>query len=317
MSDESYSLEYLPVRSPVWGIPRTDRMESIGFGNLGRTFYVHGTLGSDSNDYDGLSSDFPFRTITYALARCTALANDVIVVLYYPSAGATGEVWPININKAGVKLIGGTGLMLPDAVRVIRPPVASGDICAIGVTANDVEIAGLWIELQAGSTHGCIEVPGPGAAGPTYRTKIHHCVFGGQTAARDGIWNPAAANFDAVNLDVYECVFDTYLTRSGIRIDWNSTRGEFHNNFFRLVAGPGIYLAGTAAAVWRVFDNIFSVPDAAPGEAITTIIGTAGCLFYRNIAMEGKVAFANIPWVEGGTGEWALNYSNILLVNPA
>jgi hypothetical protein len=33
--------------------------------------------------------------------------------------------------------------------------------------------------------------------------------------------------------------------------------------------------------------------------------------------MQGKVAFANIPWLDGGTNNWGLNYSNILAVNPA
>lgn len=315
---DMYNIELQPYRPPIWGIPLTGREENLGYGHLGKTFYVHGLNGLNNNaDGNGMSSEFPFLTITYALAQCTALANDVIVVLYYPSAGALGETWPININKRGVRLIGGGGQMLPDATRVLRPPLASGDICAIGVTADDVEIAGLWVELQAGSTHGCIEVPGPGAVAATYRTKIHHCVFGGQTPARDGIWNPAAPNLDAVNLDVYECVFDLNLTRSGVRLDWNSTRGEIHHNFFRLAAGPGIYMAATVAAMWRVFNNVFAVPDAVPGEAITTIAGTTGCLFYNNLAMEGKVAFANIPWVEGGTNEWANNMSNILLVNPA
>jgi hypothetical protein len=40
-------------------------------------------------------------------------------------------------------------------------------------------------------------------------------------------------------------------------------------------------------------------------------------MIYNNVAMQGKVAFANIPWVDAGANHWANNMSNILLVNPA
>jgi hypothetical protein len=315
---DSYVIEHTEYRPPIWGIPQTDRAESIGYAPLGRTFYVHGTLGVDINDSEGLVKDFPLRTITNAISRCTAGANDIIEVLYYPSAGATGEVWPIIIDVEGVKLIGGTGEIFSDTTRLIRPPVASGAACpCIGVNANNVEIAGFWLECQAGSTASCIQVPGPGATAATYRTIIHHCVFGVQNPAAYGVGNLNAPNLDAVNLDIHDCLFENQISVSAIFIGWNATRGQFHDNIFRKSGNPAISLAVSAATVWGIYNNVFSVVDAGAGEAITCAAGPADCLFFGNLALNSKVAFANIPWTEAGTGHWGNNMSNVLLVNPA
>ncbi len=309
---DMYNIELQPTRDPIWGVPNTGRMENVGYGHLGKTFYVHGLNGSDLNDYDGLSSDFPFKTITYALAHCTALANDVIVVLYYPSAGAVGEVWPININVRGVKLIGGGGEELAETVRILRVPAAAGNVAPILVAADDVEIAGLWIEAQGGSTHGGIEIS---VSASFAKTHIHHCNFGWQTALQDGIRCPAG--FDCPSLNIHDNVFNDNITRDGVRLSQNATRGVIHHNIFRLVAGVGVHFQAGCTDVWAVHDNVFQVADAAPGEAITCVAGSTRCMIFNNLAMEGKVAFANIPWVEAGTNHWANNMSNNLLVNPA
>jgi len=312
---DSYVIEHTEYRPPIWGIPQTDRAESIGYANLGRKFYVHGTLGNDTNDSEGLFVDFPLLTITNALSRCTASANDIIEVLYYPSAGATGEVWPININKRGVKLIGGTGEDWADGVRILRPPVGTGvDVATVVVNADDVEIAGLWIEGLAagGSTAGGIEL---GTTASFAKTHIHHCNFGWQTALQDGI--VGLAGFDVPSLLVHDCVFNDKITRDGIRLSQNATRGLIYNNIFRNVGGVGINLAALCTDIYAIFGNVFAVADSAPGEAINCNAASLGCMIYDNKAMEGKVAFANIPWVDAGANHWANNMSNILLVNPA
>lgn len=314
---DSYALAFQESRSPVWGVPQTAREENINYGNLGRTFYVHGTLGADINESEGLDLDFPLRTITNALSRCTASANDVICVLYYPSAGATGEVWPININKRGVKLIGGMGEDWADAVRIIRPPVGTAaGVAPIQVNADEVEIAGLWIEgiAAGGSTTGGIDL---GATASFAKTHIHHCNFGWQTALQDGI--RGYAGFDLPSLLIHDCVFNSNITRDGVRLSQNATRGMIYNNIFRLVGGVGVHLQALCTDVYAIFGNAFRVADAAPGEAITLNVNATGCMVYNNIAMQGKVAFANIPFVDASAGNnhWANNMSNILLVNPA
>jgi hypothetical protein len=312
---ESYVIEHVEFRPPIWGIPQTERAESIGYANLGRKFYVHGSLGVDINDSEGLLKDFPLLTITNALSRCTASANDIIEVLYYPSAGAVGEVWPININKRGVKLIGGTGEDWADAVRILRPPVGSAvTVPCIVVNADEVEIAGLWIEGLAvgGSTAGGIEL---GTTASFAKTHIHHCNFGWQTPLQDGI--RAYAGFDCPSLLIHDNVFNDKITRDGVRLSQNATRGLIYNNIFRFVAGVGIHLQALCTDVYAIFGNVFRVADGLAGQAITCNINSLGCMIYDNKAMEGKVAFANIPWVDAGANHWANNMSNILLVNPA
>ena len=308
-------LEFQDYRAPIWGIGNTGRERNIGWGHLGRTYYVHGTIGRDSNDYDGLSSEFPFLTITHALSHCVASANDVIVVLFYGSTPPATEVWPININKRGVKLIGGGGEDFMTEVTIIRPPVGTAvGIAPIQVNADDVEIAGLWIEgiAAGGSTTGGIDL---GSAASYSRTHIHHCGFGMQTPLLYGI--RGFAGFDLPSLLVHDCVFNDKITGDGIRLSQNATRGQIYNNQFRNVGGVGINLQALCTDIYAIHDNVFRVRDAAPGEAINCNAASGLCMIYNNIAMEGKIAFANIPWVEAGTNHWANNMSNILLVNPA
>jgi hypothetical protein len=88
---------------------------------------------------------------------------------------------------------------------------------------------------------------------------------------------------------------------------------------FRLVGGVGVHLQALCTDVYSIDNNMFRVADGGAGEAITLNVNATGCMVFNNLAMQGKVAFANIPYVDASAGNnhWANNMSNILLVNPA
>ena len=72
--------------------------------------------------------------------------------------------------------------------------------------------------------------------------------------------------------------------------------------------------AGTA--VGAILDNTFTCADAATGEAITMIAGTASTTIAGNRAGEGTAAMANVPYRDLGSNNWGLNYYDIRGIMP-
>ena len=272
--------------------------------NAGNIFYLDGTNGLDTND--GLTPDTPFLTVTHALTECAAGNDDYIVILYYPSAGAAGETWPIDVNMADVHIIGGS--FNPMDVKILKP---TGDTAAMTLSANGVEIAGL--EFGGGASHGCIET---GDSGYSWRQHIHHCDFGWIYTAQDGIL--AAGTCDMAHASIHDNRFGVNLTRSGIYINHNATRTRIERNLWTGVASGqvGLYVANTMAQ-GMILDNRFKVADAATGEAITlTATATDDALIDGNRAMQGVVAMGNVAFRDLGTNHWGLNYVDITATMP-
>ncbi len=70
------------------------------------------------------------------------------------------------------------------------------------------------------------------------------------------------------------------------------------------------------AAVGAILDTTFTCADAATGEAITFIAGTAGCTIAGNRAGEGVVAITEVPYRDLGANNWGLNYYGISAIMP-
>ena len=287
-------------KSPIWyggGLASSLRVGA----NLGTVFYVDGA-GPDTND--GLTPATPLASFTAALALCTNDLNDTIVVLDYWAAGT--ETWPINVNKSmvsilGVKLAGG---MWPQ----VNP---TGDVASFNITAAGVEIADL--SINGGATAGCVQI---GAS--VWGTEIHHCWFGEAGTGQDGIRD--VATFDAVYCDFHHNVFGLGLTRSGVLLDHNATRGRIRNNLFRTAAGPAIHVNNEFAQGW-ILDNVFGVDSNVEGRAITLdATCTSGVTINGNVANFGDTAMGNNPFLDsaaGGSNHWLLNYRNITATLPA
>ena len=269
--------------------------------NLGSVFYVDGT-GPDTNN--GLTPQTPLASFKAALALCTNQRNDTIVVLDYWAAGT--EDWPIVVDKEMVHIIGvpGSGGPWPQ----VNPP---GDTAAFSVTALGVEIANL--SVNGGATHGAIEI---GAS--VWGIEIHHCWFGEAGTAQDGIRD--VAPFDAVYWHVHHNHFGSGLTRYGVAILHNATRGTVSDNVFHANADVCIRVVSDFAEGW-ILNNTFGLLADVAGGAITLDATCVGGVTVRgNGAHFGDTAMAQNPYLDsaaGGSNHWLLNYQGIVAVLPA
>ncbi len=292
----------------IWGFAGTARwpLTLVGGGQpgWGKVLFVEGTSGSNLNQ--GLTPYEPVKTLTYALSLCTANANDFIVVLGYPSA-ATGETWPIAVNKAKVHIIGTPSQATPSPFFN-----APADTACFLVSVNNVEIAGL--ELSCGATHGCIET-----SGGVWKANIHDNYFAWQDAGKYGIWlSNTADSADCPQWWIHDNRFGNKLTDHNIWIEHNSTRTVIERNLFLGVAAAkiGIYVDQAGANVGAILDNVFKVADAANGEAITFIAGTIDTVVNGNATLQGNVAMAQTPYRDLGANHFGYNTYGLLPIMP-
>jgi len=268
-------------------------------------YYIDGT-GPDTND--GRTPTTPMASFKAALALCTNQRNDTIVVLDYWNAGT--DDWPIVVDKEMVHIIGvpGQGAPWPQ----INP---TGDKASFSVTALGVEISHL--SINGGGTHGAVEI---GAS--VWGTEIHHCWFGEAGTAQDGI--RGVAPFDAVYLKIWGNRFGAGLTRNGVRLDHNATRGMIgvpglEPNVFHENRDVCIYVNNEFAQGW-ICDNIFGLYDDVLGGAITldaTCVG--GVTICGNRANYGDTVMGQVPYLDSsaaGSNHWLLNYRGIAAIFP-
>ncbi len=291
------------------GNPKNPAWYSGGLGvvmrpgaNQGNVYYVDGT-GPDTND--GLTVETPLASFTAALALCTNHHNDYIVVLDYWAAGT--EVWPIAINKAMVSIVGVplAGGLWPQ----VNPP---GETAAFEIQHEGVEIC--YLSCNAGTTSGAIEWDGTAKWGG----EIHHCWFGELGTAQDGIrpGGPYAK--------IWACRFGFGLSRDGVRVPANSTRGMvgvpgLEPNWFRGVGGVAINVISEFSQ-GGIFDNRISMLANTAGGAITLAGASADIHVDGNSASWGETAVAhNNPYLDSAavnSNEWGRNTWNEIVTVP-
>ena len=273
----------------------------------GQVFYVEGFNGVNTND--GLTPDTPLLTITEALDRCTANADDYILLIDYWTAA--GEAWPIVVNKGKVHIVGvhGGGSNWIS----VQPGI---DTASFSVTALDAEIAN--ISCHAGANHAGIEL-----AGTAWGVHIRNCWFGVTGGCRDGIED--LAPIDMPYLLIEGCRFGQSCTRDGVRISHNATRGLIGNpytgvgNLFDRCAGIGVNLSGNTSEI-GIFNNVFHRVDDTQGNAITLSAGGSNQMVDGNSAFWGNAAANTNPYDDGAAANvnhWGLNYENGVYTLPA
>ena len=272
--------------------------------DAGVVYYLDGSSGLDAND--GLSPEAPFLTITYALSQMTAGNNDYLIILAYPGAAA-GETWPVQVDISKAHIIGTPSQAAPSPL--IDAPA---DTACFDIAASNVEISGL--EFSSGASFACIET-----SGGIWKANIHHCFFNWQSGGQDAIQlSNNTDNADCPHWWIHDNKFGAFSTQHGIHIAYNSTRSVIERNLFLDVAsgGIGVFVDQAGAAVGAILDNTFAVADAADGEAVTTIAGTAGCTIHGNRTGEGVAAMTQTPYRDLGANNWGMNWFDIRPIMP-
>ena len=102
------------------------------FITTGSIFFVDSNTGS--NSYNGKDKDHPFSTLSYAVSKCTANKGDVVYAMPgHIESMSSSEA--LNVNKAGVKIIGiGHGYLRP---RITFDTTVSANIA---ISSCDVTI---------------------------------------------------------------------------------------------------------------------------------------------------------------------------------
>jgi len=276
---------------------------------IGRVFFVK-LGGLDTNN--GIDPGTPFLTIEHALSQCEDARNDYIFVLDYWQNDTT---YPIVVNKSFVHII---GLDFGNGGPQWASPVGDFAFFTIGAKGY-FEIAGF--NFGGGATHGCIEGD-PALAPAEGRGIIHHCRFGWDQAAQDGI--RVLGTKDLCIMDIHDNLFGGLLTQDGIRLDGTSTRSLFHHNIFRDIPGIGIHCQMAGSDIGAIQWNYFKTPKGgAVGAAITMLLNVGNALITDNRATEDAENPGNSPYKDFSTGAvgttlnaWAANYSGNVLVYP-
>lgn len=292
-------------KNPTWYGGGMSSDMAPGAGNL---FYVNGIDGVGDDANSGLTRDVPLLTITAALALCVNDHDDYIVVLDYWQP--TGETWPIDVNKSKVHIIG-----VPGAGAQWPAIVPTGDTAAFTVSAAHTEMAHL--SINGGATHGCVESSITGKWG----IMLRDCWFGVTGTGQDGFRGIGAV--DIPYLMIHGCRFGVGLTRDGIRLEHNATRGQLglpngQGNFFDRIPGIGINLVGSCSEV-GIYNNVIAVPANTAGGAITLSANCVNCIADGNKANFGDTTMGNVPFADGAAGgvnNWLMNYQGITAVMP-
>ena len=266
-----------------------------------QVLYVNGVTwangfpaGSDGNDG---TIDAPIHTLTEALSRCTDEGNDVIIVLDYWAA--TGETWPIAVNKSLVSII---GVGIKPSWNWVQ--LYSAAAVCMDITGRHVLIRGLGftpvstspaITFDDGAENVWIDQCG-----------FHVGLQGILVATADINWG----------LKITGCHFHTPLSVGGILISDDVVDVVIANNRFDRLAGDCIHI--TSAIEGEITGNRFSLKSNGEGLAITLATSVARFHVDDNHATYGEVTTTS-PYEDEGTSTtngWGLNYLNLTAITP-
>jgi hypothetical protein len=279
----------------------------------GKIFFVDGgSTGPTHNNNDGLSPYTPKQTLTAGLALLTDSSDDVLFVINYGANGRTAEpAWPVTISKSIVHVV---GLQSMDNSKwpAVKP---DDDNHAFDITGHRVELAQL--EVGGGATKSAIHV---GSVGGIWAPCLHDLWFGvtGDTAGQDGVF--VETGEDAPFLEMYDCTFGNSLTRYGVYINGNATKGiigkQGHGNKFLKVPNIAMNISGPAG-LDMIVDNLFSLPSDTTGYAITMSALSSGALVSGNKVGFQVAAMANNPFRDlSSANHWIDNYRQGLTIAP-
>jgi len=205
--------------------------------------YVNSAARGALDTNDGLTPGTALLTVDHAMAHCSGVTDDYIIVLDHDD---DTETYPIVCDVDNAHIIGQPNLVLPrPRFRIV------GDADGFDITAGHVEIAGLRIETAANTdTNNLIHVNGASAHG----FNIHH--------------NHIAWLWWAYN---------------GLYCDGGASDGIFHNNYCGAHgwSNYGVYLASAGGRI-IVQDNVFILNGYQTGVRCVHSVSENHCVVNNN-----------------------------------
>ena len=266
----------------------------------GNIYYVEGTDGNDAND--GRTLETAFETITHALTVVDSDNNDYV---YVRRIDNDAEEYPLIVDEHFVHLIG-----MPYGASPRPQMIPPGDTDGFDIQAGGVEIAGFDFGTVAANNDACITV----TTGTQWRIHIHHNNFAWQTEAYDCIRLDGATN-----VYIHHNNFGAHgYTNVGVYI-FDAVRARIEDNLFFVQnstpvadANFGVHVDNTLQQS-TILNNVFVVPDAADGEAIT-LDSYGGCMIDGNRAMSGNIVMTFNPYRDlnvaaANEHAWGVNYA--------
>ena len=288
-----------------------------GITTTGAIHFVHPTLGSDAND--GLSTDTPFATIQQGITASRDAKDDYVILM--PSSTDYDVTATTTVDKNRIHIICPSGIGwggMPGNSARMHMNTAATDWFTI--TADNVEIAGIFFKADATSTTGSPIV----FSGTRWCGNIHDNFFGLYAAAAStgnyGIVGTGACNHMAIHNN-YFTVYSPALNTGNNNLvaafigftSGSSTRNIIRDNV--LVTGvnstiaAGILEAGTGTMVIGNYLHESVLNGGNDAGVFTLGISTGtDAQVANNIISIAAASAANA--VSGGTADqsYLLNY---------
>jgi hypothetical protein len=283
-------------------------MDNYSLGT-GQTFYVD-NLGSDGGP--GTDPNHPLKTITAALAKCTANKFDAVVVMQEsPGTPTTGETWPIVMSKAGVLL---TGLYSRGLISDSGFGSADIDENTINVNANHCAVENLYLQVKTGGTTGNIISTTEAAV---YGFTLRNCWLALQNTTLYAFYTGASSDWPYLLIE--DCFFgvpNASNYTSAIKL-FNASFSCIRRNVFN-PASSYIIDIGTQCNNVSILDNKFKMASDTDGYAIYARTGSADNFIDGNHATFGSNSMGNHAYFDAATdaNDWGLNYEEIDAVLP-
>jgi len=254
--------------------------------STGDYWFVHSGTGSDlAGGNQGQRPDKPFATLQYAVELCTANKNDVIVVMPGHAETTTAAGTGINLNVAGISVVG-----LGNGANRGTLTLGTNVTASIGISAANCTIENLIITSAIDDCAVAITVTAANAT-------IKKCSFLEETADKNMI---TCISTTGAGLTVDGC--DRYSVDSAtlafISVLANSANHLITNNIdvhtYGADVGQFIILGAYNVVNFRVLNNILMINGDNSGQTVGNLITGS------STASDGMCAFNMVSGVDNG-----------------
>jgi len=183
----------------------------------GKICHVKPSSGNDGNS--GMKPSEAFKTLPYALSKCTANQNDIVLLYSEANAAANTtdkQAATLDWNKDLVHLIGvNSGVSISPRSRIAFTDAYAGASNLMTVSANGCYFANLLTVVEVASVNptGGVKVTGS-------RNRFERCHFAGYVAATNDIAGAYALKLDgAEENEFYHCVIGTFTLARGAQLN--------------------------------------------------------------------------------------------------